>query len=393
MSIFAPLRDRINRMLSNISRFVDTTITKFYHVHFVFVCLLALIGYGLVLIFPILAVSAAANIYEIFLNGDTIDWQGAGIWLFVLVLSSLLSYRISRIKLDPPVGLKVAEEKLPEIIKLVQQYQDHFKDLDIQRIVITTKYELDVVKIPKFALPIWSVNTMVIGLPVLLCLSPRQFECLLARRIGQFSKRNNPITNWVYQLRSIWMQYYIAYSQQKTPDSYILKWLYGAYAFLYSGMSVHAARKDELNADSYAMELFGHEDVLEMITADVTYQWYLKERYWPAINKIASVKTKPALTPYHNITAAILNNFKEEKIKSLTHKAFKSEINRKSPCASMLQRIENVGHDTPYLPENTGDVAAVKYLGESQKSVVNLIDTLWLKDNMESHKRSNKKQS
>ncbi|MDH5388838.1 MAG: hypothetical protein OEY06_10365 [Gammaproteobacteria bacterium] len=391
MSIFAPLRDRINSMLSNISRRADSIITKFYRVHFVFVCLLAIIGYGLVLLFPILAILSATNIYEIILEGDAIDWQGAGIWMLVLVLSSLLSYRISRIKLDPPVGLTVAEEKLPEIVKLVQQYQAHFKQLDIQRIVITTNYELDIVKIPKFALPIWSMNTMVIGLPVLLCLSPGQFECMVARRIGQFSKRTNPITNWIYQLRSIWKQYYFAYSKQKNPDSYILKWLYAAYASIYTSASVYAARKDELNADSYAMELFTHEDVREMITADATYQWYLKERYWPAINKIASIKSKPALTPYHNITAAILTNFKEDKIKSLTNKVFKTETHRKSPYPTMLQRLENVGHDSPYLPENTGEVAAAKYLGESQKSVVNLIDTLWLKDNMESHKRSKKK--
>lgn len=393
MSIFSPLHARISRTLNNIYRRVDTITTRFYRAYFVFICLVALTGYALVLIFPILAIIAGNNIYRISLQGDAIDWQGAAIWSLVLILSSLLSYRISRIKLSPPVGLTIAEAKMPEIFKLVQQYQTHFKRPSIQRIVITSNYELDIVKVPKFALPIWSMNTLVIGLPVLLCLSPKQFECMLARRIGQFSKRHNPITNWIYQLRAIWKQYHFAYSKQKYPDSYLLKWLYGVYASLYTSVSRHAARKDELNADSYAMELFIHDDVREMITADATYQWYLQEYYWPAINKIASVKTKSPLTPYRSITAAIQTNFKEEKLKPLIHKALKAETNRKSPVPSMLQRLENVGHDSPYLSENTGDTAAIKYLGDSTINVVNLIDKLWLKDNLALQKKSKKQKT
>ncbi|MES0326627.1 MAG: hypothetical protein ABUK13_00405 [Gammaproteobacteria bacterium] len=384
------ISDSIHRLLDKYDNEIEAFIAKFPRAYLTVVFLVALIGYALVLLPPLLIISASYNLYEIISIADIANWISALIWLSVLIISSLISYRGSQIKITPPAGLTVSEEKLPEIFKIVREYQDYFKRPEIHRIVITANYELDIVKVPKFALPVWSINTMVIGLPVLLCHSPKQFECLVARRIGQFSKSQNPVTNWLYQLREIWKQHSFAYSKLKSPDSYFLKWIYAKYASLYESVSVYAARSDELNADTYAIELFHNDVVRDMITAYMTYQYYLQEHYWPAINKIASIRTKPALTPFHNMTAAIQTNLKEEKLKSLINKVFKAEPQRNVPTPSMLQRLENIGHDTPYLSDNTGDAAAVKYLGESLNNVINLIDKLWLNNIMTLQRRAKK---
>ncbi|MDH5613079.1 MAG: hypothetical protein OEY66_11560 [Gammaproteobacteria bacterium] len=382
--------DSVRSQLSRISNRANTLIVKFHRSYIAFACLFALTGYALVLLFPLLAITSVVNIYTAFLENEAINWQLIAIWSAALILSTLFSYRSLQVKLSPPVGLTLAEDKAPEIFKLVQQYQAHFKRPDIQRIVITVNYELDIIKVPKWALPVWSMNTLIIGLPVLLCLSPKQFECLLARRMGQFSKRHNPLINWLYQLRSIWKQYAIAYGKMKHLDCYLLKWLYGFYAALYASITVYAARRDELNADSYAMELFIHDDVREMITADATYQWYLQKRYWPAIDKITTAKTKTPVTPYYGISAAVQANFKEEKLRSLIHSVLKAEPSRKSPIPKLQQRLDNIGHDAPYLSENTGNAAASKYLGDSLNNVIKLIDTLWLKDHITGQKNDKK---
>ena len=371
---------------------IESAITKAPGAYLGVVCLFALIGYTLIILPPLLIISASSNIYENISTGGLINWLFALVWLFVLIISALISYRASQIKLPPPTGLTVSEEKLPKIFNFVQECQDNFTRPTIHRIIITTNYELDIIKVPKFALPVWSTNIMVIGLPVLLCHSPKHFECMLARRIGQFSKKQNPINNWLYQLREIWKQYALAYSKLKSPDSYFLKWIYEKYASLYGLISIHAARLDEINADTYAMELFINEDIRQMITADMTYQRFLEKHYWPAINKIAAIRTKPALTPYQNMAAAVKTNLKEEKLQSLINTAFKAEPDRKSTTPAMLKRLENIGHDTPALTENTGDTAAVKYLGESQNSVINLIDKLWLNDILNKQRQA-KKQS
>lgn len=382
--------DSLHRLLDKYDKNIETFIAKFPPAYLTVVCLVAFIGYALVLLPPLLIISASYNLYKTIFIADITNWLSALIWLSILIISALISYRGSQIKITPPAGLTVSKEKLPEIFKIVREYQDYFKRPEIHRIIITSNYELDIVKAPKFSLPVWSINTMVIGLPVLLCHSSKQFDCLVARRIGQFSKHQNPVTNWLYQLREIWKQYSFAYNKLKSLDSYFLKWIYARYATLYESVSIYTARNDELNADTYALELFQNNDVREMITAYMTYQCFLQEHYWPAINKIASIRTKPALTPYHNMMPAIQTNLKEEKLKFLINKTFKAEPQKNVAMPSMQQRLENIGHDTPFLSDNTGNTAAVKYLGESLNNVVNLIDKLWLNDILTLQRRAKK---
>ncbi|MDH5711484.1 MAG: hypothetical protein OEZ15_07480 [Gammaproteobacteria bacterium] len=382
--------DRIRTKINNFYKRVSAVVRKFSQAYLFVVILMALAGYALIFLFPVLVIISIERLFDVLPNTDLNNWQPAVIWLVTLLISALFSYRIIKIKPQQPEGLTLNAEKTPEIFKLVEQYRSHFKRPKIDRIVITKEYELDIIKVPKWGLPVWSTNTMVIGLPVLLCFPQKQFECMLARRIGQFSKRHNPILNWLYQLRPIWQQYSIAYGKQQYIDRFFLKWLISVYASMYSAISTYAARLDELNADTYAMEIFIHDDVREMITADSVYSHYMKQRYWPAIEKVASVKADASLTPYKNISASMLASMKDSKLRSLINEVFKKEPDRKNPRAELKQRLENIGHDSPYMSEPANEFAATKCLGSSANAVISLIDKLWLNDYLKKIKKSRK---
>jgi len=371
--------------------FIESLIHKFPRFYLGCVVLLALSGYAFVLLFPLLVPVGLLNIYEILMLGDIANWQAALIWLTVVLVAALVSYRISQIKPKTPVGLTLSEDKAPELFKLVQQHHTYFKRPEIHRIVITANYELDIVKTPMWALPVRSTNTMVIGLPVLQSLSKEQFVCVVARRIGQFSKRYNPLTNWLYQLRAIWQQYRVIYSKQKGLGIEPLKWYFIAYAPFYTMVSLYAARLDELKADTYAMELFNHEVVLEMITADALCRWYLQNQFWPAVYKIASVETKSLPTPHAKMASAVHAFKNGEKLDSLIDKVYKEKPHSGDTTPSLQDRIKNIGHDKPYMKKDTAGNAAEFYLGASVKGVIDVIDKLWLKTFLEQRKRQPQK--
>jgi hypothetical protein len=142
--------------------FIKSLIHRFPRFYLGCVVLLALSGYAYVLLFPLLVPIGLLNIYEIFALGDIANWQAALIWSAVVLVATLVSYRITQIKPKTPVGLTLSEDKAPELFKLAQQHHAYFKRPEIHRIVITANYELDIVKTPMWALPVWSTNTMVI---------------------------------------------------------------------------------------------------------------------------------------------------------------------------------------------------------------------------------------
>jgi len=238
-----------------------------------------------------------------------------------------------------------------------------------------------------WALPVWSTNTLVIGLPVMQCLSPEQFECMVARRIGQLSKRYNPVTNWLYQLPSVWQQYRVSYNQQKGIGIEPLKWFYSVYAPMYAMVSVYAARQDELNADTYAMELFNDKDVLEMITADALCRWYLHNQYWPAVAKIASIETKSLPAPHTKMSSAVRTIKNGEQLDKLIDNAYREQPLGSNAMPSLQDRISNIGHQKPRMKNDTIENAAMFYLGDSVKGVVDVIDKLWLKSFLEQRKK------
>lgn len=378
------LRESVEARMTRLHQGIEGLILKFHRTYLGIVCLFALAGYGFVLLFPFLVIMSGSSIIEMLFSSEVIDTQLILIWLAVFLLSGVLTYRVITIRPVPAVGFTMPETKIPKVYALVEKLQSHFKRPTIHRIIITANYELDIIKTPQWMLPIWSKNTLIIGLPLMLCLSPKQFEHMMARRIGQFSKQNNPVTNWLYQLRGIWEQYTYIYSKQKSPENKILKWFFMIYASIYKSISVYAARTDELNADTYAMEMYQHDEICEMITADAVCRWYLKKKFWPAIDKVAAVKTEVSLKPYRKLATVISGNLNAENITGLKRLAMKHVPGRSDTLPSLKIRLANIGHDVPQMFENKGDNASVHFLGASENGAINLMDKLWFKKDRKS---------
>jgi hypothetical protein len=382
MTFFSSIKIRItnavSKVLHKIYVFIDTSIRHYPQFYLALAVLAASVGYTYVLMFPVLVIMGPLNAYTA-LTSDAINWVSVSTWTVVTIIAALVSYRITQFKSVQPVGLTLSEDKAPELFKLILQARETFGRPEIHRIVITSDYELDIIKTPKWALPVYSSNTMIIGLPVLQCHAPEQLACMIARRIGQFSKNHNPITNWLYQLRAIWHMYYLTYTKNKAIGTELLRGFFYIFAPFYDFASVIAARLDELRADSYAMEIYNDEVVREMITADTIYRWYLENEYWPAIYKIGEISPKTKPTPHAKMTVSLRNKLNTEKIAALTEDMMKIECTSNVVVPPLTIRLENIGHETPRMSQPEGDTAAMFYLGNLMDGVIDLIDKLWLK--------------
>jgi hypothetical protein len=139
------------------------------------------------------------------------------------------------------------------------------------------------------------------------------------------------------------------------------------------------------------MELYNHEVVLEMITADALCRWYLRNQFWPAVYKIASVETKSLPTPHSKMASAVETIKNGDKLDSLIDKIYKEKPRPGDATPSLQDRIKNIGHDKPHMEKQTSGNAAEFYLGASVKGVIDVIDKLWLKSFLEQRKQQPRK--
>ena len=231
----------------------------------------------------------------------------------------------------------------------------------LNRIVVTSDFELDIVKSPRWSIPIWSSTTLIIGIPILQCFSVTRFQCALARRIGQYSRRRKWNGNLLYQLCDIWP----LYSENSDRFSFgyqPIRWFYSLYAPIYRIISVPVARTDELAADTCAMELFSDDDVLDLITLQMACNRYLEDECLPAMQKMQASHSMTADGIASGTVSLVCKLIHSERMVRWVTKAGSAESRLDDTLPGLAIRVQNIGHTQPRMHVNKPESAASIYL-------------------------------
>jgi hypothetical protein len=336
--------------------------------YLLFMTVFALLGYACLLLFPVLALAGIAGMYHALVAPPGVAWLPLLVWLLVAGCCGLVSYRLSRFRHLLPAGVVLDRLQAPALFQLVKDTGTHYGGPGIDRIVITGEYQLDIVNTPVRALPVWSTRSLVVGLPLLQCLSMSQFQCALARRLGQNSRRSNRLLNWLYTLRSAWPRY--GEPAPGTDPAYLpVRTMFAVYAPLYTVLSTAAARLDELEADGYAMELFSDEDVLDAVTTDAVYRRFLRERFWPAIRKLSEQDAAVAMNARTRIPTVLHAGVQAGNNIQWIEDAMVAEQHWDDPWPSLVRRIENIGHAEACMATDVKEPVAAAYLDISRSKL------------------------
>lgn len=323
--------------------------------------LFAAAGYACLLLFPVLVLAGMSGLHETLHENRALVWSQMLAWSSLFAVSMLVSYRIFRFRPAPPGGILLDRDTAPALFELLATQRRHYSRIRIDRVVLSGRFELRIVKTPLRGLPVWSTTTLVIGRPLMQCLSPSRFQCALARRLGQFSKRYNRLGNWVYQLREIWPQY-CSREYHAGFGFRPVMWLFRVYAPLYRVISLPVARLDELAGDNYAMELFSDAEVLDTITTEMVCRTYLAEKFWPVIRRIAASE-RQAMAGFHAGMVSVLHTgLRDGKAAGWVAKTLSADSRWDDPLPSLARRVENIGHLDARMGAMDGESAASVYL-------------------------------
>jgi hypothetical protein len=128
-----------------------------------------------------------------------------------------------------------------------------------------------------------------------------------------------------------------------------------------------------------------------MVTADAVCRAYIQNQYWPAVYKIAAIDKKSLPTPHTRMASAVQASLKGDRLGSLVDKAYAEKPSWQDATPSLQDRIANIGHASPHMEESSAENAAMHFLGASMKSVVTLIDKLWLQSFLQQRKKQKNK--
>ncbi len=339
----------------------------------------AVCGMTFILFFPIIIILGLINLdnafYAAFNNNN---WLMLAIWLPAIIISTIVSCRIIGIKLPAYSGINVNYRTVPCLIKMVASLQQTYQRPKLDNIVISDRYILDVVKTPLFGLPFGATNTLVIGLPVLLTMSPLNFKCALERKLGQFSKRRHFLDNWLYQLRFTWSQYNEVYAGHLHSGDQILSWFSRYFTPFYHAVSTHAYNKVNLRTDTLALKNISDIDLLDMIKNVILSKTFLSSLYWPSIQDMIQKDTLSSPHPFYRMTDMFHKTLLKCDTQKILHDALASNSITSNGETSLEERLDNLGYYKLSKPTISEESAAAEYLGQAYHSIIGIMDRYWI---------------
>lgn len=360
---------------------------KRYPFHNIFLLVfLAPLGYLFPLLFPMLVCLAGFKVLKAIVAAPALgwpavlDWWPVVLWSLATLISLWLSYRLFSIRPKEPLGLALTDTLVPEMFSLLDEMKAVPGQMPIHRVIVTDRFQLDIIKTRLFILPLWSRNTLVIGLPLMQMMPPHVFRAMLARKLCQHSLLRNPLLHWLHQLNSAWRQYHVCVEGQVAPDMRFLAAFYGGYSMLYAKLVEPVARLDGLSADSYTLKVVNDEDVVESIEYLFVAGMFIEKMFWPRLRDLARKQRNYKLSPFATLARIGLASLGKLDINAWLEQEMTSGSSPRWGVAAMPVRLDGLGHNKLYQLKVPAESAADRFIGDSLAKVVVTIDRYWQKN-------------
>lgn len=225
-----------------------------------------------------------------------IGWQTA-LCLPALIWTIWLVYELIRLKgvRKAEVGIPLTAKQAPELFALIDAFCRAANAPSVRHVLIMDTFYAGLEQLPRLGLFGWHQRKLLLGLPMLKCLTVEQFKIVLAHELGHIANGPNTLARLVYQklLRWIGLGDSLSDDLRYFPFLPFVKW----FVPYISSCSYPLFRMSEYEADAVSVRLVSREAAVEMLCVSAAIDRYLEEHYWPQVRRLANELPEP-VAPY-----------------------------------------------------------------------------------------------
>lgn len=345
---------------------------------------LALLGYGVLLgLFALLLILLGGSIWLAFVSPLFLALLLKKKLIIVLGIVIYVIAKALWIKLEPPQGRELSREEAPQLYAVIDELQEKLDTPPIHRVVIDQDLNAAMSQVPRFG-PIGNnVNSLVLGLPLLMNMSPEQAKSVIAHELGHLSGNHSRFSAWVYRMRTSWMR---VMEEMDKHSGWATGWLvrfFDWYAPYFQAYSFPLARANEYEADAVAAQITSPKHSGSALVQAHVGGGMAENLFWDNINK--EVEQHPKAPPQLH---ARLNQFLKApgldrgKLQTTLEKVMQMDTDSTDTHPSLQDRLQALGV-TAEIPEAIAQNAAEVWLGDSLNTLLNEFDESWLAHNGE----------
>ena len=346
------------------------------------VALLAVLGY--VVIFGLLAILIGL------IAGSIWGALSSTVFLILLIKKKLifllgfLVYSIGRalwVKLDPPVGYALKIARVPALQQEIQALQQALRTPRIHEIILTDEFNAGIAQTPRLGIFGWDKNTLILGLPLLLALSPLQARAVLAHEFGHISGNHSRFNGWIYRVRMSWYRVMQAFDHSGAWGMGWLRRLFNWYAPYFSAYSFALARANEYEADAISAQMTSPQAAAQALLRTNVLTPVSYEHYWNPLIARADKIAEPARSPIGGLAKFLhAPNVVQEAMGEQLAKLQRVETGHDDTHPALKDRLQALGA-SPELPLTLEESAAQAWFGSEAAALLQDFDQQWLNRN------------
>ncbi len=351
-------------------------------VYYAYVGALAVMGFAFLLSFPVLAVFSWCFIGYISWQNPPLTWQlhdwlvATGL-LSTSVFAAFISYALFKIRIEPPPGRSLTHKYFPILLERINELCTTYGAPEIHHVKLTTRFQLEIVRTPQNGFPSKFINTLMLGMPVMSCMSPLHLKLLLAREIGHLALSKRSYVRRLPYLQNIWQQYQSHYAHDWRLDSILQRIFFAVYTPVFDNSLYPAHQRETIIRDQQMIRITPARNAAEVIAVFAIKQRYLEQEFWPKLNNMAFTAAKPPFLPYSTMDL-IMSKALDKITAQLYYEAeISTPVLLDATVPNLRERLLALSQDDFVVPERKTDNAANHFLGKSFADIQKQLDNVW----------------
>lgn len=297
-----------------------------------------------------------------------------------LLIVVTVIFRSLWIKMYPPKGIEINSNDEKELFNIIDEISKKLKTKKVDKVLLTDDFNAYVYQHPRLGIFGYYKNYLVIGLPLILHLSEKQFEAVLSHEIGHLSKKHGKFGNWIYRVKSTWSNIMRDIDKNQSKSKFLYKKFLEWYVPYFDAYTFVLRRAEEYEADKLAAKISGSGIKRDALINLVIGDKFISSEFWPDIYKKVEDTKEPPSDIYYKMKDFFNKELDTERKLRFLNEALKEETGCAHTHPSLRNRIESLGQEAR-LPEYGGVKACEKYFDHNIGRFIDMFNKEW-KDNV-----------
>jgi Zn-dependent protease with chaperone function len=286
-----------------------------------------------------------------------------------------VAHRALHVRVHPPQGHLLTPAGCPNLFRLIEQVRAKLRAPRAHRVLLTGDFNAAIVQHQRFGFLAGTRNYLLLGLPLLQCLSPEELEAVIAHELGHLSGAHGRFGAWIYRSRMSWARLLNALQAHERWGTGLFTRFFSWYGRLFNAYSFVQARQQEYEADRMSVAVVGAEPTASALLRVSREGEFIGETFWPGIFRRADEEPVPSASPFTQLDSALRSGSMASREDWLsTALAQRTGYADTHPC--LADRLKAIG-STPHEPPPVQASAAEVLLGTAIEPLRRELDEGW----------------